>query len=437
MQRILIVDDDMFFRKLLTKLLGEQGYDIRTAESGEEALQILQTQTFDLMISDINMAPMNGIELLEKTLESYADQCVIMVTVRDEIEVAVDTMKKGAFDFLAKPIQLKELFSTVQHALSSYRIFAEDKSPGTEPELLAGLVSESASMRNVCDRIQRVAPTNVIVLLCGERGIDKELVARALHSCSLRKEAPFIAADCSVLTEAIDLKLFKQARRGTLFLNNIEAVPLDQQEKLFDIIQNNQTGTGGGAKKIGSILVDVRILIASSVELNTLVKQGAFSENLYRQLNALRLDIPPLRNRREDIPFIIDQILRRNLGQNAELPALDPKAMELLYNHIWPGNACELEAAVVHALALAKDGVITKEMLPEETVAFFDEGVRSNIITTHRTQMKGLAFKTLLRRKQEEMLGRRDEPSPKAEPVKELSQRRVVVKEEKKKWKWF
>jgi DNA-binding NtrC family response regulator len=425
MPRILVVDDDMFFRKVITKLLTGHGYEIVPVQSGEEALQTLQTQTFDLMISDVNMTPMDGMELLQKTRESHAEMGVIMLTGDDSIDIAIEAMKKGAFDFLVKPFQLDELFATVQRSLEYYNVSPEDKPLQARLDMLEGLVAESAGMRTVCDLIKRIAPAHVTVLLCGETGTE-ELIARTLHYYSPRKDKSFIAFDCAGLpAPQLEAELFGQgngsldnasaslagvfaaARGGTLFLDHIEALSLDIQSKLLDVIQNQAIPAAGGSS---SVAVDVRLVVASGENLEQLVEQGAFHENLYYRLSALRIDIPPLRDRSEDIPFLVDQALRRNFNADAEVPVLDAKAKEILYNYTWPGNMDELEEVIRHSLAFVKNGRITKEMLPAKIVAAFEEGGRSAAITRRREQFKGQSFKSFLHGKQEKRLGQSTKP---------------------------
>jgi DNA-binding NtrC family response regulator len=411
----------MFLQVVVTSLLTKHGYDVTSASSGEGALQMLQAQTFDLMISDVDMVPMNGLELLQKVRESYADLGVVMLTGHDSIDVAVEAMKKGAFDFLVKPFRPDQLFLTLQRALGSYNTSPENKSLQPPPELVDGLVAQSAGMRKVCDMIKRAAPANVTVLLCGERGSDKELLARAIHYYSPRKEEPFVAVDCAALpTEQVESELFgrvngspsaqagsfETAHKGTLFLDNINVLSLDTQSKLLDVIQNRKICKVGGVRQIE---IDVRMVVASSEKLDRLVGQGAFRENLYCRLSALCIDIPSLRNRSEDLPLLVDHALRQNLSSIAETPALDPQTREILYNYTWPGDIRELEEAVRHALSLLQNGVITKEMLPAKIVAAFEEGVRSGAIT-RRDQFKGQAFKTFLQGKKEELLGRIAKP---------------------------
>ena len=434
MPRILIVDDDMFIQAVITTLLTKHGYDVTAASSGEGALHILRNQMFDLMISDVEMMPMNGLELLQKARESYVGMDVIVLTSHDSIAVAVEAMKKGAFDFLVKPFRPDELFLTVQRSLGSCNVSLANQPDQTRPEPVDGLVTESVSMRKVCDMIKRVAPANVTVLLCGEKGSDKELVARALHYYSPRKNNPFASLDCAALpAPQIESKLFgcvngapadqkglfEAAHKGTLFLDNIDAMPLETQPKFLDIIHNKKIYKVGGTKQIE---IDVRLVVASSEKLDILVEQGAFQEDLYFRLSALRIDIPPLRNRREDIPVLVNQALRRDLNPGAETPALDPKTREILYNYTWPGDIRELEDAVKHALSLSQvgkysvGGMITKEMLPEKIVAAFEEGVRSGNITGHE-QFKGRAFKAFLQAKKEELLDKVNKPPDEEEKV--------------------
>lgn len=418
MPRILIVDDDMFFRTIITKLLTGHGYDITSVQSGEDALEILKTKTFDLMISDVNMSPMNGMDLLQKTQEAYANMGVIMLTGHDEIEIAIEAMKKGAFDFLVKPFQLNELFLTVQRSLGYYNASPESKPLQTRLDMLEGLVTESASMRKICDIIRRVAPANVTVLLCGENGSDYELIARTIHYYSPRKDGPFVALDCAMLpAELIESKLFgdntstkglfETTHGGTLFLDNIDAIPIHIQPKLLNVIQKEEI-----CRVDGSIhtKIDVRIIVASSENLDHLVEQNAFHENLYYRLSALRLNIPPLRNRPEDLPHLIDQAIHRNLKSATETLSLDQTAKEILHNYPWPSNIRELEDVIQHVCSFAQNGVITKEMLPEKISMSFEAGIRNQLITNSRAQLKGQSFKTFLHSKQEELLNRINKP---------------------------
>jgi DNA-binding NtrC family response regulator len=418
MPRILIVDDDMFFRTVITKLLTGHGYDITSVQSGEKALDLLKTKTFDLMISDVNMAPMDGMELLQKAQESYAHMGVIMLTGHDEIEIAIEAMKKGAFDFLVKPFQLNDLFLTVQRSLGYYNASPANKPLQTRLDMLEGLVTESDSMRKICEVIRRVAPANVTVLLCGESGSDYELIARTIHYYSPRKDGLFMTLDCAATpAQLIESKLFgdhtfnkglfETAHGGTLFLDNIDAIPIQIQPKLLNVIQKEEIRRVDGSTHTK---IDVRIVVASRERLDHLVEQKAFHENLYYRLSALRLDIPPLRNRPEDIPCLIDQAIRRTIKSDTETLHLDPMAKEILCNYPWPGNIRELEDVIQQVCSFAQNGLITKAMLPEKIVTIFDAGIRNQIVTNHRAQLKGQSFKAFLHSKHGELLSRINNP---------------------------
>ena len=396
MTRILIVDDDMFFRKVITKLLSGHGYDIVAAEGGEEALETLKTNTFDLMISDINMTPMDGMELLTKAREAYPDMGVIMLTGHDEIEVAVSAMKKGAFDFLVKPFQIDELFSTVQRSLTYYNASPESTLLEERVTLLEGLVTGSPAMQKLCETLRRIAPANVAVLLRGEDGADYELIARTLHYYSLRKDAAFVVFDCEA--QSAD----EAAKDGTLFIDNIHAMPLYAQSELLTWIQFKRADR---VEKPGDVEIDVRVVAASSKDLDQLVEQYLFSDNLYHRLSAIHIDVPPLHSRSEDIPFLIDQVIQENMDEGANAPAIGRDARRLLCSYTWPGNHKELTGTIRHLLFLAKDGAITKDMLPPEIIA----AASSEQPVAERERLRGQSFSALWQEKQKELFGKSGE----------------------------
>ncbi len=406
MTRILIVDDDMFFRKVITGLLTGHGYDITAAEGGEEALEILKTKRFDLMISDVNMTPMDGMELLEKSHEAYTDMGVIMLTGHDEVEVAVDAMKKGAFDFLVKPFHVDELFATVQRSLLYYNASPNNNPIGEKVSLLEGLVTESGAMKKMCETIRRVAPASIAVLLCGEKGIDYELIARTIHYYSLRKDEPFIVFDCAVRpAELIGQELFggaagqlDAAKGGTLFIDTIYAMPLEVQAELLNVIQvKNGSQTDGS----GDAQMDVRMVVASSKKLDQLVKQGLFSENLYYRLSALHIDVPPLNKRLEDVPFLVDRAIRENMEPGADVPVIDLDVKNILYSYTWPGNQKELSNTIQQLLSLVQNGAITKEMLSGEII----EAAGAGKPDAGREHLKGQSFSAFWRDKQKQLFG--------------------------------
>jgi len=425
MPRILIVDDEPTILNLLNKILTGQDYDTTPASNGEKALQLLQTETFDLMISDINMTPINGMELLGKASESYPDMGVIMLTAYGTVGTAVEAMKQGAFDYITKPFKLDELVLTVQRALEYNNAITENKTLKAQIvhlEKLEGIIAESPGMRNVCDMIERVAPTNTTVLVHGESGTGKELVARALHRYSPRKDETFMAVNCAALpaqlmesemfghvkgaftgATATKTGLFETAHGGTLFLDEISSMPLDIQSKLLRVLQDKKIRKVGGSDHTE---VDVRIIAATNEKLENLIEQDKFREDLYYRLSVISIDIPPLRNRPEDILPLVDHILRQENGPETEPPLLDREAQEILDNYNWPGNVRELENAIQHALTFSQNGSLTKDTLPAKIVDTVEEGIRSGVITSRREQFKGKSLKAFLHDKEKEFLQR-------------------------------
>ncbi len=425
MLRILIVDDEPTILNLLNKILVGQGYDTTPASNGEKALQLLQTETFNLMISDINMTPINGMELLRKAAESWPDMGVVMLTAYGTVATAVEAMKKGAFDYITKPFKLDELVLTVQRALEYHNAITENKSLKARleyKEQLDGIVAESRGMRTVCQMIERVAPTSTTVLIYGESGTGKELVARALHHYSPRRDATFMAINCAALpaqlmesemfgyvkgaftgANATKTGLFETAHGGTLFLDEISAMPIEIQSKLLRVLQDKKIRKVGGSDHTE---VDVRIIAASNEKLESLIEQGKFREDLYYRLSVISIDIPPLRSRPEDILPLVDHIMRRELGPGAELPLIDHETQNILDNYNWPGNVRELENSIQHALTFAQQGTITKDTLPAKIVNTVEEGLKSGVIASRHDQFKGKSLKAFLHDKEKEFLQR-------------------------------
>ena len=425
MFRILIVDDEPTILNLLNKILIGQGYDTVPASNGEKALQLLQTEKFDLMISDINMTPINGMELLRKAAESWPDMGVVMLTAYGTVATAVEAMKQGAFDYITKPFKLDELVLTVQRALEYQNAITENKNLKARlehKEQLEGIVAESPGMRRVCQMIERVAPTSTTVLIYGESGTGKEVVARALHRYSPRKNSTFMAINCAALPAqlmesemfgyvkgaftgagATKTGLFETAHGGTLFLDEIGSMPLEIQSKLLRVLQDKKIRKVGGSDHTD---VDVRIIAASNEKLENLIAQGKFREDLYYRLSVISIDLPPLRNRLEDILPLVDHIMRRELGPEAELPLIDHETQTILDNYNWPGNVRELENSIQHALTFAQQGTITKDTLPAKIVTTVEEGLKSGAISSHHDQFKGKSLKAFLHDKEKEFLQR-------------------------------
>ncbi|HMO50297.1 MAG TPA: sigma-54 dependent transcriptional regulator [Kiritimatiellia bacterium] len=383
MSRILIVDDEPSILNVLSTLLRSQGHDCVPAKGGEPARDLIRAEQFDLMISDIRMAPIDGLELLKMAKSSRPDMAVIMLTGYGSVETAVAAMKEGAFDYVTKPFKVDELLITVQRALQYRAVVAENAQLRAELDSryrFENIVAESPPMRKICDMIQRVAPTDSTILVLGESGTGKELVAKAIHAYSTRSQERFVPINCAALPEplleselfghvkgaftgAVSNKdgLFEVADGGTIFLDEIGSMPLSIQAKLLRVLQDRQIRKVGGTD---AVTVNVRVVAATNDRLETLIEKGRFREDLYYRLSVIPIEIPPLRERREDIMPLVHHMIRKELGPNRAAPTLDPDVQVAMERYPWPGNVRELENAVRHALTFFAEGKISMEVLP-------------------------------------------------------------------------
>ncbi|MBU0677893.1 MAG: sigma-54 dependent transcriptional regulator [Verrucomicrobia bacterium] len=393
MARILVVEDEPGVLSVLTKLLRGEGYDVTPAPGGDKAQDILKKETFDLLISDVRMSPVDGMELLKYVRQAYPQMGVIMMTAYGSVQMAVDAMKQGAFDYVTKPFKVDELLLTVQRAVEYNSIVAENVQLKAE---LAGrsrfenIVAESASMRAVCEMIEKVAPSDTTVLIRGDSGTGKELVAKAIHAYSNRKAKAFVPINCAALPEHLleselfghvkgaftgaagDKEgLFEVASGGTLFLDEIGSMPLGIQGKLLRALQEKEIRAVGGTK---TVKVDVRLLAASNERLESLIEKGTFREDLYYRLSVIPIEIAPLRERKDDILPMAYHILRREYGTSKQLPELDPEVQLVLERYSWPGNVRELENALRHACTFARENRITLDVLPAKIVQAVEMG---------------------------------------------------------------
>ena len=381
--RILVVDDEEIVLRSCLRALGDGGHQADAVQSGAEALAKVQDGGYDVLVLDIMMPKMDGIEVLRRVKETHPDIEVIMITGLSQIDTAVSAMKLGAFDYLPKPFDPEELRLAVERALERRRLLQENlslKSEVSSRYRLENIIGASPRMQAVYRLIAKCAPTNSTVLLTGENGTGKELVARAIHYNSLRKDGPFVPVDCNALSEnlleselfghvkgsftgAVASKrgLFEAARGGTLFLDEIGNISLPTQAKLLRVIQEREFRAVGDTR---SQETDVRIVAATNKDLVAMVKAETFREDLYYRVNIFPVQVPPLRQRREDIPALAFHFLNlfsRELGRKAA--GFSDGAMSLLANHGWPGNVRELENTVQRALILAGDGVIRRAHL--------------------------------------------------------------------------
>ena len=375
MSRILIIDDQDPIRRVLRDILENEKYQVDDAANGPTALQMLKDQEYDAILCDIKMPDMDGIEVLEQ-VKALSDTPVIMISGHGTIDTAVDAIKKGAFDFIQKPPDLNRLLITVRNALDRQSLNTENKALKKAVSRQNEMVGVSAPMMEVRDMIEKVAPTNARVLITGENGTGKELVARQLHELSPRRYGPFIEVNCAAIpAELIESQLFghekgsftsaiKQkkgdfelANGGTLFLDEIGDMSLAAQAKVLRALQENKIVRVGGEKEIP---VDVRIIAATNKDLRKMIDENAFREDLYHRLSVIVVHVPPLRERKDDIPLLVGsfvETIAQNMGKAA--PKFAPEALEELKNYQWTGNIRELHN-IVERLVILGGNTITK-----------------------------------------------------------------------------
>src|SRR5919204_4165864 len=352
---ILVVDDEKPQREILEAILSGEGYDVTTAASGEAALRIAHEHRFDLALTDLKMTGMDGIELLSKLLAFDSSIIVILLTAHGSIDSAKEALRRGAFDYLEKPFEREQLLETIRRALS--RLDALDQE----------IISASPEMEAVKKMILKVARSNSTVLIRGESGTGKELIARAIHNQSPRSSDMFQAVNCAAINENLleselfghergsftgahaDKKgLFEVADRGTLFLDEIAELDVSMQAKLLRALQERRIRRVGATYEIP---VDVRVVAATNRDLRAMVADGRFRDDLYYRINVLSIDVPPLRERREDIPILINYFLKKHTRNTKRLVrGLTPETKRLMMDYSWPGNVRQLESAIERAI---------------------------------------------------------------------------------------
>ncbi|MGB9082609.1 MAG: sigma-54 dependent transcriptional regulator [Desulfuromonadaceae bacterium] len=382
---ILVVDDELSMREFLSILLEREGYDVAVAGSAEEALRLMEAGLFDLVLSDVNMPGLSGIDLLARIKEKSPETAVLMLTAFSTAEQAVEAMKLGAYDYICKPFKNEEIKQLVKNALEKQGLKRENillKKDASERDSFCGIIGKSLKMRELFDMIQKVAASQSSVLILGESGTGKELAARSIHTCSLRKSKPFVAVNCGAIPENLIESelfghkkgsftgavcdrpgLFEQAEGGTLFLDEIGELPLLMQTKLLRVLQEREF------KRVGDAVTrkaDVRIISASNRDLEGQVTDGSFREDLFYRLNVVQLIMPPLRERIEDIPLLIDCFCRKYQAGGQAVPAtITPGALKALMVHPFPGNIRELENCIERSLIL-NPAVISETSLPPQ-----------------------------------------------------------------------
>jgi len=382
--RLLIVDDEEPQRLMLGSILERAGFSVQTVADGQEAIEQIKAATFDLLLTDQRMPRMNGIQLLDTVRREQPDLPVVLMTAHGTVSTAVEAMKRGAADYLTKPFERDELLLVVEKALRQRRL--EDEVVNLRGALkqryrLKNIIGASEAMQKLFSLIERVAHTDVPVLIGGESGTGKELVARAMHEHSNRASRPFVALNCAAIPETLleseffghergaftgatrsHAGRFEQADGGTLFLDEIGAMRFDLQAKLLRAIQEREV------QRLGSTStrpVDVRLLAATSDDLEQAIKQRTFREDLYYRLNVVPVQLPSLRERSEDIPLLVDHFLKLAAQKFAKPPiTVAPDAIEHLQRYSWPGNVRELENCIERMTVLAQSDRLTVEDLP-------------------------------------------------------------------------
>src|ERR1700674_4621630 len=382
---ILVVDDEAEIREGLELLLNSEGYSVATAETGAAGLARLEEQPFDMMLLDVSLPDGNGIELLREVRERAPGLPVVLITAYGSIDMARSAFKNGAQDYITKPWSNDELLAQVALAIEGRRLREENvqlKRAFKQRYNFPNIIGKSEKILSVLDLVTQVAPSRSTVLITGESGTGKELIAKAIHASSTRADKPFVPVNSGTIpvdllesqlfghvkgafTSAVASKkgLFEVADQGTIFLDEISTIGLETQAKLLRVIQEREFMRLGGTE---TIKVDVRILAASNMELMQLVRDGRFREDLYHRLNVINILLPPLRDRKEDIPALVDLFLKRYSEENGKPPRLFTHgAMKLLMDYDWPGNVRELENVVERAVVLSTQESMDADILPE------------------------------------------------------------------------
>ncbi len=381
---ILVVDDEEVLQDVLGTLLKREGFRPVAARTGEEALLIAEREPIDLVLLDLMLPGMSGMEVLKQLRGRDPEQVVIVITAYSSIESAIEAMRVGAFHYIPKPFKNEEVLLTIRKGLEQRRLTSENRSLKQELEKRYGLdkiIGKSSPMQQVFDLIRLAAPSKSNMLILGESGTGKELVAKALHHHSRRTSGPFVTVNSGSMphdllestlfghvkgafTGAIAAKkgLFEAANNGSIFFDEIGNIPLETQAKLLRVIQEKEFMRLGG---VDTIRVDVRLIAATNADIEALVRRGDFREDLYYRLNVITLQLPPLRDRTEDIPLLAKHFLRSYAEENGKaMHSISPAAFELLMDYRWPGNVRELENAIERAVVLSSGEVLEVELLP-------------------------------------------------------------------------
>lgn len=396
MSNLLIVDDEQSYRQLLTLVFENDGHNIRTAMNGNEALQMLQDEPADVIISDVKMPDMDGIELLRAVRENLPDTGMVLMTAFASVETAREAFKLGADDFIQKPFDVEELKIIVRKALERQVLINENKAfklAQREKGSVKNIIGNSSKMQAIFQMIQTVAEVQSTILVTGESGTGKELVARAIHDLSPRAEKPFISINCGAFTETLleselfgyikgsftgananRKGLFEAANKGTIFLDEIGEMSPAMQVKLLRVLQERRVRPVGAHDEIP---IDTRVIAATNRDLKQMSSDGTFREDLFYRISVIPIHLPPLRERTEDIPELVHHFVKKFCEQTGREVTISPKTLMFLENYTWHGNVRELEHTIERAVALERGEEIQPERLPEHITNYNPERIKS------------------------------------------------------------
>ena len=377
--KILVADDEQSMREFLDIMLKKEGYKVSLASNGEEVVKLIDNDLFDLVLMDIRMPKLDGISALKKIKSTSPETVVIMITAYASADTAIKAMKEGAYDYITKPFKVEEIKLIINNALEKKNLQKENillKQVVRDRYHFGNIIGQSPKMMALYDLLEKVSPTKTNILIAGESGTGKELVAKAIHYNSIRKEKPFVTLNCGAIpeslieselfghmkgafTDAIATKkgLFEVADEGTIFLDEISELPLLMQVKLLRVLQDKEFKRVGGTE---DIRVDVRIISATNKDLEEAVKEKQFREDLFYRLNVIQIKLPPLRDRKEDIPILAGHFLKKYSEElNKNILKTSPEALQILLNYEYPGNVRELQNIIERAVALESGQELT------------------------------------------------------------------------------
>ncbi len=407
---VLVVDDDATTQELLREVLTDAGYRVVASGSGEDALEVGKKETFDIIISDMKLGQnLSGLDVLRAYKNVQPESEVILITAFGSMETAIEAVKAGAFDYLSKPFKIEEVLLQVERALKNRSLVRENRSLkrqlGSQGPL-SSLVGRCPAMLEVYKKIAMVSDSRSTVLICGESGTGKELVARAIHHNGPRADQRFLAVNCGALTESLletelfghvrgsftgavvsKRGIFEEATGGTVFLDEVSEMSPALQVKLLRAIEEQEI------RRVGSnqdTKIDVRIVAAGNRNLAPLVEEGKFRKDLYYRLRVIEIDLPPLRERREDIPLLVEHFLKKLGADRDRVFTLSPEALSMLVSHSWPGNVRDLENTLEAAVALNRSGVITPDELPAKIKETAGKGDRTEDFFAHLPTLDAL-----------------------------------------------